>query len=303
MLNNLISSLIAFVLMLVPSFNIISNPPAGEVNQTSIIFTGDIMLGRSVMGAALDNDDPFYPFRKTADFLKSSDITFVNLENPIVEDCKRHAGGFKFCTTPEIAKGLSLAGVDIVTLANNHSGNYGKAGFEETKKYLDQDGVKYVGDGNIEIIEKNGIKFGFLGFNYTFTKDNLEKDLELIKESDPKVDVLIVGNHWGEEYQAIANRFQVTVAKQMVDAGADLIIGHHPHWVQNFEEYLDKPIYYSLGNFIFDQMWSEETKKGLVVKMIFEGKELIKREEFKTYTPKIGQPTISDSLYLIEGVY
>lgn len=299
MLNNLITSLITFLIALVPNLNSnISSPPNVEVNQTTIIFTGDIMLGRSVMGEALDNNDPYYPFRKTFDVLKNADITFANLENPIVTNCPRVVGGFKFCTSPEIAQGLRYSGIDIVTLANNHTNNYGKAGFEETKKYLTDMNISYVGDNNLEIIEKNlpaqagGTKFGFLGFNYTFGIDNLDRDLELIKSSDPLVDVLIVENHWGDEYHSIANNLQTTVAHKMVEHGADVIIGNHPHWVQNYEEYIGKPIYYSLGNFIFDQSWSEETKKGLVVKMTFDGKNLVKKEEFKTYTPKKGQPEI-----------
>jgi len=290
MLDKLISSIFVFFISLIP---LNSNIPDATVNtQTTLIFTGDIMLGRSVMGASLDANDVYYPFRNTAEFLKSADITFANLENPIVDDCKRHVGGFKFCTTPEISNGLNFSGIDIVTLANNHSGNYGNEGLVQTKKTLNEIDIKSVGYGNLEILEKNGIKFGFLGFNYTFTKENLENDLRFIKESDSKVDVLIVVNHWGEEYKSMANSLQTTVAKKMVDAGADAIIGHHPHWVQNYEEIDGKPVYYSLGNFVFDQMWSEETKKGLVVKMTFEGKDLIKREEFKTYTPKIGQPEI-----------
>lgn len=295
-MNNLISSVIAFLIVLIPSsFSQDVNAP---VPQTTIIFTGDIMLGRSVMGAGLDNNDPFYSFRNTAEFLKSADITFGNLENPIVGDCQRHVGGFKFCTSPEIAQGLTFAGFDVVTLANNHSSNYGSSGFEETKKYLNNDGIKSVGYNNLEIIEKNGIKFGFLGFDYVTSQKNIESDLLLIKESDSKVDVLIVSPHWGVEYKDIANKFQTDLAKQMVENGADLIIGHHPHWVQNYEELLEKPIYYSLGNFIFDQMWSEETKKGLVVKMTFDppngetGARLVNTEEFKTYIPKIGQPEI-----------
>ena len=263
-------------------------------NQVTIIFTGDVMLGRSVMGAALDVNDAFYPFRETADFLNDADITFVNLENPIVKNCPRHVGGFKFCTSYEIAGGLKFAGVDILTLANNHSENYGKQGLEESKNYLSENGIKSVGYGNLEIIEVKGTKYGFLGFNYTFSTLGLEKDLRLIKESDALVDVLIVANHWGEEYKSIANNFQATSARRMVDNGTDVVIGHHPHWVQNFEEIEGKPVYFSLGNFVFDQMWSEETKKGLVVKMTFDGDKIIKREEFKTFTPNIGQPEIVD---------
>ena len=291
MMEKLISSLLAFFLAFVPS---VSQKPIDIPDSgVEIIFAGDTMLGRSVMGASLDNNDFLYAFRNVSDFLKDADITFLNLENPIVKNCQRHVGGFKFCTTYEIANGLNFAGVDVVSLANNHSGNYGNDGFEETKKYLEESGIKSVGYNNLEIIKKNGIKFGFLGFNYTFSNQSLEKDLKLISDSNSLVDVLIVTVHWGEEYKEVANDFQKTTAKKMVESGADVIIGHHPHWVQNYEEINGKPVYYSLGNFIFDQVWSEETKKGLVVKVTFdEDGNIIKKEEFKTYTKNIGQPEI-----------
>lgn len=289
-MDKLISSLLAILISILPAQSIKS--PQTNDNKTTIVFGGDVMLGRSVMGEALDQNDPLYPFRKTADFLKDADVTFVNLENPIVKDCPRHKGGFKFCTTYDIAGGLNYSGVDIVTLANNHTENYGKSGFEETKSYLKENGLEYVGDGNLVIKEVDGVKFGFLGFNYTFSTTGLAKDLGVIKNSDSQVDILIVGNHWGQEYKNIANSFQVNAAHQMIDNGADVVIGHHPHWVQNFEEYNGKPIYYSLGNFVFDQMWSEETKKGLLVKMTFDKTDVVDRQEFRTYIPKIGQPEL-----------
>lgn len=289
-MDNLISFLIAILIAIIPTSFL--QPIGIFVPQTSIIFTGDIMLGRSVMGASIDNNDSYYSFRNVAEFLKSADITFGNLENPIVENCQRHVGGFKFCTTPEIAKGLNFAGFDIVTLANNHTNNYGNDGFWQTKKFLMVDNIKSVGYDNFEIIEKNGIKFGFLGFDYVTSQNTIDNDLKLIKNSDSIVDVLIVSPHWGTEYQAVANDFQVEIAHKMIENGADIIIGHHPHWVQNFEEYQGKPIYYSLGNFIFDQMWSEETKQGLIVKMTFDEEEIIKREELKTYISKMGKPEI-----------
>lgn len=291
-MNNLISSLIAFLIALVPNFGVI--PSQIDNNQTTILFAGDIMLGRSVMGASLDNNDSLYAFRNTSDFLKNADITFANLENPIVTNCPRHVGGFKFCTTPEIAQGLNFAGIDVVSLANNHTYNYGKEGIEDTKKYLNQMGVKFVGVSNLEIVEKNGIKFGFLGFDYVTSQVNLNQDMDLIKTSDPQVDVLIVSPHWGVEYKAVANSFQTDLARRMVENGADLIIGHHPHWVQNDETVNNVPVYYSLGNFVFDQMWSEETKKGMLVKITFDGKDIVKQEKFNTYTPKVGQPIIME---------
>lgn len=294
-MDTIISSLVAFLIALVPSF---SFPLNNEVNnnQVSIVFAGDVMLGRSVMGASIDNNDPYYSFRNTADFLKNADITFANLENPIVKNCPRHVGGFKFCTTPEIADGLTFAGIDVVTLANNHTNNYGREGVEETKEYLTSKNINYVGQGNLVIKEINETKFGFLGFDYVTSQKTIETDMNLIKESDSKVDVLIVSPHWGTEYKNIASGFQRGVAQQMVENGADLIIGHHPHWVQNNEMVGDTLVYYSLGNFIFDQMWSEETKKGLLLKITFEGKDIIKTEEFKTYIPKIGQPVLQEGV-------
>ncbi len=290
-MDSLISSVIAFLIALVPVSLIANN--ANITNQTTILFTGDIMLGRSVMGEVVDRSDYLYPFRNVQTFLSDADITFGNLENAVTKNCPRqYKGSFSFCTTPEIAKGLQESGVDVVTLANNHSYNFGVDGFEETKQNLNNLGIKSVGWGNLEIIEKEGIKFGFLGFDYVTSGFNLDRDLGLIKTSDPKVDVLIVSPHWGEEYKAIANNFQTDLAKRIVENGADLIIGHHPHWVQNHDEINGVHVYYSLGNFIFDQMWSEETKKGMVVKISFEGKKVVKREEFQTYTPKIGQPEI-----------
>ncbi|MEK7168580.1 MAG: CapA family protein [Patescibacteria group bacterium] len=301
-MSNLISSVIAFLLTLVPVFsNQLTKPP---IDQTTILFTGDIMLGRSVMGEVIDKNDYLYPFRNVQSFLANADITFVNLENAVINNCPRqYKGSFSFCTTPEITKGLQESGVDVVTLANNHSYNFGIDGFEETKKNLSDLGIKSVGWKNLEIIEKkppngesSGTTFGFLGFDYVTSQKNIESDLNLIKESDSQVDVLIVSPHWGEEYKSMANSLQTTVAKQMVENGADLIIGHHPHWVQNSETIGNTPVYYSLGNFIFDQMWSEETKRGLVVKITYDGKEIVKKEEFKTYIPKIGQPLLQDGV-------
>lgn len=300
MIDRLISSLLAFFLALVP---LVSQKPIDlPNNEVEIIFAGDTMLGRSVMVASLDNNDPYYPFRKTADFLSSADVTFVNLENAIIKNCPSQGkGSFTFCTSPEIAQGLKFSGIDIVTLANNHSGNYGAEGLVETKNYLSEMEIKWVDGTNCEVLDKNNTKFGFVGLDFVY-KNLKTEDLKLITECKTRSDILIVSPHWGEEYQQTANRLQVTVAKQMIDNGADVIVGHHPHWVQNYEEYQGKPIYYSLGNFVFDQMWSEETKKGLVVKMTFDlpaqagGKVIIKKEEFKTYTSKIGQPEIDIEL-------
>ena len=300
MIEKLISSLLTFLM----SLNVLPSNPAQIAQQNeagrqiTILFAGDVMLGRSVMGTTIDSGDFLYPFRKVADFTNNADITVVNLENAIIENCPRQGkGSFSFCTSPEVAQSLRYAGIDVVSLANNHSGNYGGKGLEETKKYLDEMGILWADGNKMAIVEKNGMKFGFLGFNYVY-KNAKPQDLELIQESDKRVDVLVVFPHWGEEYTSMDNRLQTTAAQKFVEHGADLVIGSHPHWVQNDEIVNGVPVYYSLGNFVFDQMWSEETKKGKLVKLTFErslGGERVgitKSEEFSSYIKNIGQPEI-----------
>ncbi len=259
------------------------------INSAKIMLLGDIMLGRSVMIKSFEKKDTTYPFLKVGDKLRSEDITFANLESSIIKGCPHNEHGYTFCADPTMLEGLNFAGVDIVTIANNHSHNFSEKGFEETKKYLTDEGIKWVGDGNLEIIEKNGINFGFLGFDF-ITSGPSGKDLDLIKKSKEKVDVLIVAPHWGYEYTDKANKNQQTWAREIISAGGDIISGSHPHWVQNEEKINGKSVYYSLGNFVFDQMWSEETRKGVAIELTFEKTSLIKEEKLKTYIKEWAQP-------------
>jgi len=257
--------------------------------QTSLIFTGDIMLGRSVMTKSLNVKNPNYPFINVADTLRNADIVFSNLESPIINNCPPINSGLKFCADSKMIEGLKFAGIDIVNLANNHILNYRQEGLIQTKKYLDAGGIKWVGDGNLVIIEKNKTKFGFLGFDFLDYKLQ-QKDLDLIRNSKKKVDILVVGVHWGEEYKSRANSNQRLLAKKLSDAGADYIVGHHPHWIQEMDIMGSTNVYYSLGNFVFDQMWSEETKKAISVNLIFKGKKLEKETFLKSYMDKFAQP-------------
>lgn len=284
---------------------------------TTIKFTGDIMLGRSVMKTMKDLKDFSYPFHYVAAELNNADITIVNLENPVVTNCPEHTSGFTFCTSPEAAAGLAYAGIDMVSLANNHSRNYGNIGLTETIDFLSAYEIKSTGVGELETIEKNGITFGFLGFDYV-TPNSAAKDIELVKNSDKQVDVLIVSPHWGVEYKAKANDWQRDKARELIVAGADIVVGHHPHWVQDADCFTRSdaspsvlenipadllvqgtvcpnetiPVYYSLGNFVFDQMWSEETKKGAILKLTFDNSNIIEQEITATYIEKLGQPVL-----------
>lgn len=185
--------------------------------------------------------------------------------------------------------GLKYAGVDIVSLANNHTKNYGDLGFIQTKNFLSNEGLDYVGDGNLIIRDVHGTKFGFLGFNFvdTFPKD---LDVQLIKDAKAKLDVLVVMVHWGKEYMSDPTSQQKEIADTLIKAGADVIVGNHPHWVQGYDIVDGKPIFYSLGNFIFDQAWSEETKTGIAVCLTYQKDKLIDIEEMPIYMKSFAQP-------------
>jgi poly-gamma-glutamate synthesis protein (capsule biosynthesis protein) len=258
--------------------------------EITLIATGDIMLGRTVTRTALDEKtDSRYPFLHVASVLQNADIVFSNLENPVVNNCPRTNEGFKFCAPKDMLEGLTYAGIDIVNLANNHTRNYGSKGMEETKQFLNEKNIQYVGDGNAVVKEIQKTRLGFLGFDFV-TKSPSSSDWELVKKIDKDVDILVIGVHWGTEYHATANKNQQNWARMFVENGADVVFGHHPHWVQNDEEVEGVPVFYSLGNFVFDQMWSEETKKGLAVRLTIKDKKIIKSDRLPIYMKEWAQP-------------
>lgn len=283
-----------FSTQLVPSLrrNLQQNLPVDEsLDKVVVILGGDVMLGRTVEITAKQQKDTRYPFLAIADEVRKADIAYVNLENPVLPNCPPHESGFIFCANPEMTEGLVFAEVDIVSLANNHTRNYGQKGIDETVRILNKKGIAQTGLGELIVLDKKGVRFGFLAFDLTSRKLT-EDDLSLIRESNPKVDVLIVAPHWGVEYTQKPQEYQRGWARQMVTAGADIISGAHPHWVQD-TEYIDgKPVYYSLGNLIFDQMWSEPTKKGVIVRLTFEDKKLAKEEFLPTYMKNWAQPEL-----------
>ena len=116
------------------------------------------------------------------------------------------------------------------------------------------------------------------------------EEQELLETSDAQVNVLIVGMHWGVEYQNVALPGVKKLAGEMVELGADVVVGHHPHWVQDFETIEGKPVYYSLGNFVFDQMWSDETREGMAVKLVFEKDQLVSEKQMRVFMEEWAQP-------------
>lgn len=270
----------------------INNPVSEPPQHTEIVLTGDVMLGRTVMTKSLELNDPIYPMRLVAEELQKADLVLINLENPIIENCPLHYSGFIFCASPVMLDSLTHGGVDIVNLANNHTLNYGQKGFEETKQHLSNENIRYTGAGNLHKETINGTTFGFIGFDKSQQANPVltTEERSLITTSNESVDVLIVSMHWGVEYQDTALPSQVELAKELVDLGADVIVGHHPHWVQNIDHFNGVPVYYSLGNFIFDQMFEDKVREGLVVRLTFDKEKIVREEILPIFMNNWSQP-------------
>jgi len=244
---------------------------------------GDLGLGRHITSIGRSKNNFSWSFQEVSHILKQNDFNLANLESPIITNCpKGEKGTFTFCGDTRFLPQLS-ENKFILNLANNHIFNYGNDGFSQTKNFLTDYQVDYFyshqSDSEFVKKEVNSIVFGFLGFDYiTNPKLNSETIINLIKKYDSQVDWLIVSLHWGNEYLPKPEKWRIELAHRLVDAGADIIHGHHPHVLQQKEEYLQKPIYYSFGNFIFDQDWSPETKKSEIVNLTVTKTKIIDQE-------------------------
>ncbi len=257
-------------------------PPISTTLPTSsfsLLAVGDIMLDRSVMLKTQATGDYNHPFLLIDPLFKQYDLRVANLEGPITnfKSIANGTGGarFTFTFSPNFVEPLKNR-FEFLSLANNHSHNFGQAGLDQTRKFLDDAGVQYFGGpentlGNIFVTSSyNGITFGFIGYHQLVEK-NFENIIAEAKRLDSEVDLLIAMPHWGIEYEQINPSYlQKKEGHEMIDAGVDLILGAHPHVVQPIEIYKDKVIFYSQGNFIFDQYFSEETQTGLAVGMNIE---------------------------------
>jgi len=261
----------------------------------TFIFTGDLMFDRGIENQIKKNS-VFYPFKEIENVLRGVDYVIGNLEGPIINnpiDYGKTSLTFNF--DKSIISGLKFGHFNLLSLANNHSLNAGETGLKETKEILKEVGINYFGDP-INCDEKDifsGEDFILVGINQTFPSNCSEKNLEeLIKNLKNKnlEKLLFIFIHWGEEYSQIANDFQKSLAHHLIDSGADLIIGSHPHVIQEIEKYNNKYIVYSLGNFIFDQNFSKETSEGLILKVAIKDKKISEIEPIKIGFTKTYQP-------------
>lgn len=255
-----------------------SNKFPQQKSFVQILFAGDAMLDRGIRYYAKINGGNDFIFDKISPMLSENDLNVVNLEGPITSNKSVSAGtapgssnNYFFTFDPSWAETLFKNNIKLVSLGNNHILNFGREGLVETKNYLDKAKVDYFGapDSARSITENvGGINITFINyneFNDLLPEREQKSTIEKIQKAKQYSDIIIVYCHWGVEYSLTATDGQKNLAHQFVDAGADLIIGSHPHVIEPMEIYNGKRIYYSLGNFIFDQYFSEAVRNGLGV--------------------------------------
>lgn len=231
-----------------------------------LLFGGDLVLSNHVEPLIQEDASQFFEnWNKIGPF----DLFMVNLEHPITTAESKVKKQFNFKLHPRHTSVLTSAGISIVNAANNHVADYGAEGILQTMEHLSDAGIRYVGIGKTvvearkpAIIETRGLTIAFLGY-YGVGEARYEYDgaavaprkakfiLEDVRGLKGKVDFIVVNFHWGTELADRPEQSQIDLARRVIDAGADLIIGHHPHVLQGIEQYKGKTIAYSLGNFIF----------------------------------------------------
>ncbi len=248
--------------------------------------------------------------------ISGADLAIANLEEVAVDNWTFHPHGTVFTGNPAFLSGIRNAGFDWVSMGNNHVGDFGATGVLQTMANLDRFGIRHGGAGansaaahTPSIMDVGGVKVALLSYdtvapvyNATSTRAGsarmtpaaLKADIAAARKAG--ADVVIVWPHWGVEYTAKPTQTQQTLAHAAIDAGADLVIGNHPHWAQAMEVYKGHPIWYALGNFTFDQTWSEPTMEGISLEMTFSGKTLVQVRMQPHLVLDRAQPNFMDPL-------
>jgi poly-gamma-glutamate synthesis protein (capsule biosynthesis protein) len=250
-------------------------PPVPAVEEpVTLLFTGDIMLARDVENY-IAREGLDYPYRGLLDVLAAPDLTIGNFEGIVPRTHTQTPNmTFQFSVRPEYLAELARVGFDVLSLANNHSHDYGDSALENTRARCSEYGVHcagaaYVIDETSTFVKQiRNERIGFLFVNTTFVQPSLGVLAERMSLLASESDIQVAYMHWGAEYELEHRSIEREQARALIDAGADVVIGHHPHVVQDIEIYQGKPIYYSLGNFIFDQYFSEDVQVGLMLSMV-----------------------------------
>ncbi|MEX2461866.1 MAG: CapA family protein [Paenibacillaceae bacterium] len=259
---------------------------ADDPNLIHLTFVGDILLASGVE-TLMKKNGYNYPYTDVKDFLQRPDLTIADLETPITDRGELIKKEYNYRSSPLALPALKEAGIDLVNLANNHVMDYGTEGLLDTFDHLDHTGILRVGAGHDAaeafepvIVVKNGMKIAFLGFSHVVPDVSWKAGVKhpgvadtydykgpvlAIEKARAKADLVVVITHWGVERTDTPVTYQTDLAHRFIDAGADLVIGSHPHVLQSIEAYKGKWIAYSLGNFIFTTNSVKETLETFVL--------------------------------------
>jgi poly-gamma-glutamate synthesis protein (capsule biosynthesis protein) len=252
-----------------------NHPPTPIISLAAV---GDILLDRGV-GKKIEKYGTGYPFERVAPALRGADLAFGNLECPIGEKGRKVVKPFSFQAKPRTAGCLTDGGLDLLSLANNHSLDCGRTGLSETMEILRAKGLHWCGAGNTQaeaekptVLSVKGLRIAFVGFceflpEGVFLRDDRptiafageDRVRAAVAAARRDADLVVASFHWGIEYRSRPSARQIGLARAAVDAGADLVLGHHPHVLEALEVVSRaggrRPalIIYSLGNFVFDQ--------------------------------------------------
>lgn len=250
--------------------------PAGVKKEVTIVFGGDLMFDRYIR-KQMERHGEDHILSCIADVLKSADLVVANLEGPITENPSMSLGSvvgspenFTFTFPTTTATLLARHNIGLVNLGNNHIENFGARGVRSTMQFLDAAGVEHFGSplGSMSIRKTvNRIPFAFISFN-EFIGRNPSTTVAMIQAARAEGYLPIVYAHWGDEYVEPPTRVRAW-AHVFAEAGAVMVVGSHPHVVQESEVYNGAHIHYSLGNFVFDQYWNEQVSTGLLLKVRF----------------------------------
>jgi poly-gamma-glutamate synthesis protein (capsule biosynthesis protein) len=264
--------------------------------SVTLVAGGDLSLSRYIGNTIRSRGDPKYPIRGIAPRFAAADIAFANLEAPFsdVGPVTPARDTLTFKNEPGTVTALTAMGLDVVSGANNHFWNAGAHGVLYSADLLTQNGILLAGAGADDaaahaprVLTRRGVRFAFLAYGYpddstvaTATRPGIATAADIprmqsdVRKAKGRADVVIVSLHAGTEYTRTPTAFQRRFNRAAIDAGAAVVLGHHPHWVQRMERYRRGVILYSLGNLVFDQPWSWETRHGAVATVTFVGSKL-----------------------------
>ncbi len=266
--------------------HVLPNTVADKNQQSqsfTILFGGDLMFDRSIRQSMEKNGEDFI-LSPLEDILAQHDLVIANLEGPITTFPSKSVGSavgstnnFIFTFPTSVAPLLKKYHFTHLSLANNHIHNFGAEGIDQTKKFLHEAELSSFGNTGQEktpeervlIFSHEGRNIALVGINQ-FSADGFRKGEEDIVYANQKTDLVIVLPHWGNEYQTHSGKVIEEYAHNLVNLGADLIVGSHPHVIQQTETYQGTPIYYSLGNFVFDQYFEPAVRQGLLLSVTVE---------------------------------